>query len=473
MRGPILVAASATGSALAHLAALAFLTFSVDPNTVPAQPTPTTRLTVDTYQVDQQDAQAQPTDGDAASVRAPRGAAIDAGALERLHLAPQRPPGRAVNVDRVPLARLQPRPTIGKTVKISVPAKTIVSETAQLAAIHLDQTTPASETIAIRPAAPTKLVTLTVSPAASPTLSVSGNSARTSSTKGDALQEQHLAALATQAILAWDFGDRTVTDPTSLAVIQAFLAPGDLTQSDANSGEVRDGLTATLASVDCARLTATFIQETGALEVRGHVPDNAARAPILAALQSQIGDGITVTDNLLYLPRPQCGALTGIADIGLPQSTDQFTNTRLIGENAHAREYGFVEGQRLSFDLTAPDYDAVVYVDYFDAAGQVIHLVPNDTVPLTLHPAKTAFGVGIDNGDRRSLNITIGPPFGQEITVAFAASVPLFDNPRPIIEPAEPYLEFLKARIADARRESLDFKGEWVYFLVTTAPATQ
>ena len=67
------------------------------------------------------------------------------------------------------------------------------------------------------------------------------------------------------------------------------------------------------------------------------------------------------------------------------------------------------------------------------------------------------------------MQIFIGPPYGQEIAVAFAASEPLYDGLRPLVEPAAPYLEWLKTRVTAARQANPDFKGEWVYFFVTTA----
>ena len=160
---------------------------------------------------------------------------------------------------------------------------------------------------------------------------------------------------------------------------------------------------------------------------------------------------------------------SGIADVGLPQSTDQNTNPLVIGQDAHVRVLEFVQNDRLYFDITAPDYDAWVYVDYFDADGNVLHLAPNDQVALSLSPAESAMRIGTKQASDRGLQILIGPPYGQEITVAFAASESLYDGLRPIIEPAAPYLEWLKSRVAEARAQHDDFKGEWVYFFVTTS----
>ncbi|MEX0284445.1 MAG: hypothetical protein AB3N23_07515 [Paracoccaceae bacterium] len=268
-----------------------------------------------------------------------------------------------------------------------------------------------------------------------------------------------------KAALAFPGGDSSV-DPVSFAAFQSFMQPGDL-----SSGQdpVRDGVSGILAQVPCSRLQVGFDPETTTLVVNGHLPDDSMRSDVLAALQSQMGADIGVSDNMLVLPSPQCNALSGIASVGLPQSTDQFTNPLVIGEDTHARVFGFVEGDYLSLDMTAPDYDAVIYLDYFDAEGNVLHLEPNEYVPLRAATAKTAQRIGARTAEDEGLKLIIGAPYGQEIAVAFAASHPLYEGVRPIQEPAEPYLAWLRERVEAARAEHADFKGEWVYFFVTTS----
>lgn len=272
-----------------------------------------------------------------------------------------------------------------------------------------------------------------------------------------------------QASLAWSGGDDAVVEAASLNAIQAFMQPSDLMRSGGAHSEVRDGIATVLASVPCARLQATFLPETGQLEVRGHIPQDALRGPVLAALKQQVGNAIPVTDQLLILPRPQCGALSGIADVGLPQSTEQLTNPRVIGASGFAQNYTYFEGQNLTLELVAPDYGSYVYVDFFTADGMVIHLQPNEVVPLEFTVAKSPLTVGKNRGGKPFLELTIGPPYGQEIAAAFASSVVLYRDPRPIQEPAETYLKFLKDQVTEARRMHADFKGEWVYFFISTA----
>ncbi|WP_165978793.1 DUF4384 domain-containing protein, partial [Antarcticimicrobium luteum] len=265
------------------------------------------------------------------------------------------------------------------------------------------------------------------------------------------------------AALAFQGSDGEI-DPASLAAFQSFVRPGD-----AGAQALRDGVAGLLASVPCGRLQVGFDPDSATLQVNGHVPEGDMRAPVLAALRTQMGADIAVSDNILILPRPQCGALTGIADVGLPQSTDQITNPLLIGAGTQARVFSYVAGDPLSFDLTAPDYPAWIYVDYFDAAGGVLHLVPNVHVPLRRSQAQNALRIGAQSDSDEGLRLLIGPPYGQEIAVAFAASEPLYDGLRPLTEPAEPYLVWLKGRVAEARARSPDFKGEWVYFFVRTS----
>ena len=279
-----------------------------------------------------------------------------------------------------------------------------------------------------------------------------------------------LPATFAVAGLAWSGEeDNKSVDPISLNAIQAFVQVGDLKDSGSNVGEVRDGITQTLGAIPCSRVQAQFIPETGSLRLNGHIPEEGLRAPILKVMQEQMGEDIQVVDNLLILPRPQCGIISAIKAVGLAQSTDQLTNPLLIGEDAHVKDYSYREGQRLKLDMIAPHYDSFIYVDYFDATGMVVHLQPNEIISDEIQIANTQLSVGREIAGKPSLKIIIGPPFGQEIAVAFASSEKLYDEVRDTVEPAAPYLKFLKSRISNARKSNINFKGEWVYFFISTS----
>jgi hypothetical protein len=417
----------------AHGVVLAVVIVAVAPAPRDPQPMPQARIDIAAYPVDRTEAAPEPAVGDAAAQAQATGTAAQQGSI--------------------PVSQAAQLPTVSAPVAPSAP-QAVAQQT-------LPTASPATK------ATPAPGVMLAVAPTATPPLPQATVDAPTLPDQTDT-QTQVAAALPppaqrAKAELAWS-GKGSV-DPVSLSAIQSFLQPGDLAGA---ADTVRDGVEGLLASVPCSRLQTRFVPETDTLELRGHIPEDALRAPILTALQAQMGSAIPVSDQVLILPRPQCGALAGISAVGLPQSTDQLTDPRVVGPDAHVREYRYIAGQRLAFELTAPDYDSVVYIDYFDANGMVIHLQPNDTVPLAPLPAKARVTVGMDTPGKPSLAITIAPPFGQEIAVAFATSAPLYDGLRPTVEPAEPYLRFLREQVALAR-EQPGFKGEWVYFFMTTA----
>jgi hypothetical protein len=270
-------------------------------------------------------------------------------------------------------------------------------------------------------------------------------------------------AKAVTAALAWT-GDTASIELKSLAAIGAFLTPS----TDESSVEVRDRVSSTLSGVDCARLQTVFDPASGALELRGHVPADNLRNQVVSSLVSEIGGAIPIVDRLRVLPRPQCGLLALLDEVGLPQSDEQALDPRIIGPDTQVRDYAFSDGDPLVLDVVSPSYPSTVYVDYYDASGAVLHLQPNDMIAPELVPPDTELTVGSRRSESPSLALTVGPPYGEEIAVAFAVSYPLYDGVRPTVEPAERYLSFLRDRVAATRARHHDLKGEWVYFFVTT-----
>ncbi len=446
-RAPLIWGAALLCSVALHAVAGVVLLHSVDPEPVTEQPVPETRMQLSAHQVTQSTAvEAQPEATTAENADA-SGAQLQQGAI----------PQSSATAIAAPSVELRAEDRTARAEALTpVQDAPLPLETAEVAAAPLIAASLPLNAVEAG-IAPTQAVALAAPKAESATAVEAQPMALTQTVP------EMETAKATDVFSAT--GDGPV-DPVSLAAFQSFTRPEDVGQS---AQDLRDGIDGLLSQVPCARLQVQFQPETNTLELIGHIPEDGLRAPVLNALQARMGENIRVADNLLILPRPQCGALSGIASVGLPQSTDQITNSLLVGEDVHAREFKYTQGQQLVLDLTGADYDAYVYVDYFDAAGQVIHLSPNSSAPLTRTPAKAALKIGAEKQGDPGLFITIGPPYGQEIAVAFASSVPLYEGERPLAEPAGPYLDFLKQRVADARAENADFKGEWVYFFITTA----
>jgi hypothetical protein len=99
-------------------------------------------------------------------------------------------------------------------------------------------------------------------------------------------------------------------------------------------------------------------------------------------------------------------------------------------------------GDTLMVDVSTPDYQSYVSVDYFVLDGNVVHLLPNAAARENLAPPRYTATIG-------SLgNWVIGPPFGTEMLVLVTTSVPLFDSLRPDAEPGAAYLRALDERLA-------------------------
>ncbi len=466
MKGAALYLAGAVASVAVHVGVGLALPVILAPEPIDTQPRPKSQVQIETQEVARSDAAPVAPDSPQTATEAIAGAQLAQGEIAQSRAQPVVPPAEkaVASVPVVPVSSATPAPAmqIGASPAAPVAIAAMPAPTAQIMA------TDAPQAQIVATAAPAAQIAVSTAPAtqlvasAAPAQALTDNTAaQTSTAPAIPPPSEHFTAA-----LAFSGGTEAQIDAASLATIQSFMRPGDIqTQTD----QVRDAMQTLLESVPCSRLQAAFNPDTGSIELRGHVPDEGLRAPILAALQAQVGTGIKVEDSMLILPRPQCAALTGIGSIGLPQSTDQLTNPLLVGADAQERTYDYRQGDAMILDLAAPDYDAYIYVDFFDAQGDVIHLVPNDTVPLTLHPAQSAMRIGAGDAGTPYLNITIGPPYGQEIAAAFAASSPLYDGVRPLSEPAEPYLAWMAGQVAAARAADPDFKGEWVYFFVSTA----
>ncbi|MGC1506390.1 MAG: DUF4384 domain-containing protein [Sulfitobacter sp.] len=471
MRKPAGIWLSAgTISVALNLGIVAGLMAAMQPQPVPDQTVPESRLNVEAQKVARSDAREQAPESQSADETATDGAKLDGGAITQSVAKPRPPSSKKAPVQNPPnaVATILPPPapdvavqtpdTVQADVKrlsawvaVALQPHAFIAKPATIVVSTTGLQTAQSDSVA--PSAPILLAGLSQTPASTPAAQQPPANIPTAPQVPEVTSGTAMLAFPTSGPV----------DPVSFAAFQSFMQP-----SAAAGADVRDSLSAAL-SLPCSRMQVTFDPETTTLNVTGHVPDAAQRAPVLAALQAQMGADIAVAENLLVLPAPQCGALAGIANVGLPQSTDQITNRMIVGDDTHARAFRYVAGDPLVMSLSAPDYPAYVYVDYFDADGNVIHLSPNDRAPLQAVKPKTALQIGAASADEPGLFVTIGPPYGQEIAAAFAASAPLYDGTRPLVEPAGAYLSWLKDRVTQAREKHADFKGEWVYFFVTTA----
>lgn len=272
-----------------------------------------------------------------------------------------------------------------------------------------------------------------------------------------------LNAPVVTAATGWS-GAATTFDPASLAAVQSFMRPLDTPSDDS----ARDGIAQILSAAPCSRVAATFIPETGTLELRGHIPDDSLREPLLNAIRRQLGESIPVGGSMLVLPSPQCDVLSQLETLGLPQSQGQHKDPMQIGAITQINTFDYGVGERVIVEMRSPDYPAYVYVDFFDVDDRVLHLRPNQWENVELHSPDTPLEIGADRDGQTSVKLIVSPPYGQELAIAYATSIPLYDGLRETIEPAESYLDYLRTRIAELKAENPDYKGEWVYMFIQT-----
>ena len=465
MRHSLTWMASGLASVLLHFAVLAAVIAAVAPDEISRQPNPKTRLEIGRYEVDQVDTNSVTPNTDAIVARkgnfiAFGGAKIATAQASETTMTAQQVATAANEAIYSPATDLEHR-KVKSVSNASLEGNPKSPIAATSSAVQ-------STRISINPVRPTVAKDLSEEIGAD-FQAVSDIAPRVNPTVERATYTKPVGE-AQQAVLAWTGDSNARMDAQSLATVQAFMAPENPDASLASVGGVRDTLSGVLASLPCSRLQATFDPQFGGLRIVGHVPDPKQESTLLANLHYSIGPNIPVLTDLRILPAPQCAALAGISTLGLPQSSEHLTNPRVVGADTFAHVFDFREGDRLILDLKAPEYEAYIHIDYFDANGQVIHLVPNATVPAIRHTADSIVRIGDPTSEQTALDIRIAPPFGQEIAVALATSVPLYEAPRPLVEPAEPYLDWLRGRIAEARITEPHFKGEWAYFFVTTGP---
>ena len=106
----------------------------------------------------------------------------------------------------------------------------------------------------------------------------------------------------------------------------------------------------------------------------------------------------------------------------------------------------FQEEEHLVIELAPQDEARHVYLDYFTHEGEVLHLMPGSDYPDNFVPAGASLVLGDPQQGQPVWQI--GPPFGQDLMVALAARGPLYQDRRPDVEHIEPYLAFLRDRLA-------------------------
>ncbi len=214
-----------------------------------------------------------------------------------------------------------------------------------------------------------------------------------------------------------------------------------------NVAAIRGALNALGLSTACA-LPRFTISDDGNVSVSGLVGAGTADVALLAAVRTA-APGASLGWDARTIDGPYCDVLDIIRPIAQPGSP--FLSLTLKDDLTHLKAHDAVLPV-----LRLPDFPAYLLVDYFSHDGSVAHLFPIRGVP------NAPFGVGatVRLGTTAKDRVEVGPPFGTDVIVATASSVPLF--PSGAVredETMQTYLPALKAAIEAARRSDAKLVG--------------
>ncbi len=187
-------------------------------------------------------------------------------------------------------------------------------------------------------------------------------------------------------------------------------------------------MNATFAALPCTLLSAQF--QGGAPALSGITGAGAPQAAYTGAIKS-LPAGLTVTDQTQLIDGPYCDALNAIRPYHpLFGSADRLTLGITGGASMlHTNDM-------IGVDETLPSFGTYVITDYYQTDGTVYH--PGQP---KLSPGQTQFSEQIG---------TVSAPYGTDMIISIAASVPLFSKPRPQIENDSDYLPALRLAIQNA-----------------------
>jgi hypothetical protein len=225
-------------------------------------------------------------------------------------------------------------------------------------------------------------------------------------------------------------------------------------------------VSAALAGVPCSALVPAI--DGHAVRVQGYLARSVGQAHLkntLAALP-----GVARVDLALHeVDNDKCGLMRVLGPYWVGQhmangATGGASIRLNRGGGKASNSTDMKEGDTLMVDVTTPNYETYLAVDYFVLDGHVVHLLPNAAEPENQAPPRYTATVGsLDNW-------MIGAPFGTEMLVLLATPVPLFGGLRPDSEAAPEYLQALDKQLARISKSHGAGKIAVEFLQITTHP---
>jgi len=240
-----------------------------------------------------------------------------------------------------------------------------------------------------------------------------------------------------------------------LAIVWALLVhkPADQEVPGADA-LLQSKVQALLASFRCAQLEAR-VDDQDRLILQGHLkPEDLPRLQRELAALPSADRVLSKVETLIW---PYCEVMEILAPFKLGGNQQALD----FGPKQHTTRY--IQGDHLVLGLTAPSFDAYLYVDYYQSDGGVVHMLPGTPAQQKRYPAGQSFTIG--ESKKGEMQWQVQPPFGTDLIVILASRDLLFQTPRPEVESAQDYLPALREAIARSDKDWLAAD----HFYITTA----
>ena len=196
-------------------------------------------------------------------------------------------------------------------------------------------------------------------------------------------------------------------------------------------------LTATLGALPC-----TLLHADGSV-VSGLAGAGAPQAALTAAVNSLPAE-MKLQNQIQTIDGPYCAALDAVRPYQpLFAPAGDTLGLALAGGKTVLRD-----GDLITIDQTMPDFSGYLETDYFSNDGTVLHLYPTPTDPARQFAAGAINTLGDPAHGGASWQVSA--PYGTDMIIAIASSVPLFTQARPQNENASDYLAALRQALQNS-----------------------
>ncbi len=230
-----------------------------------------------------------------------------------------------------------------------------------------------------------------------------------------------------------------VQPPPAAIAIPAVVAPPVTVD--------RRALVAAIAALPCAMLSGNLPDEGGWLRLTGVIADGVPRAALDRALADS-APGLRPEGLVQGFPHnpDYCRMLDILAPAG-----ERFGD---VGQPVWLRALDgrtrLVTDEVIKLRVRMADFAGEMRIDYLSTDGNVYHVHPADGANPRTYLAGQDVTPGPGNGDGKVGEV--GEPYGYDMIVAVASSLPLFSRPRPASEPTMAYLRDLQASVEELHR---------------------